>query len=177
MAATPASTGTGECWSSPVPSPSCPELFDPQHDSWPPCVTAQEYARPVATCVTCDRPGTCTGDRCVVVVPSPSWPWKFEPQQKTAPSARAAHACPPPTFRSTMAPRPTAALTGVRLDVVEPLPNVPAELSPQHVAWPVLSTRQLVSGPSARRPTPARLFRGTRAGADVGASAVLPLPS
>ncbi len=68
-----------------TPSPSWPELSEPQQRTSPPERRAQVWAPPAAIPVASTRPGTATGVALAAVVPLPSWPLSLAPQQRTVP--------------------------------------------------------------------------------------------
>src|SRR5438309_10304634 len=96
----------------------------------------------------------------------PSWPYPLAPQQYAAPVVVRPHVCkPPPTAIPPRATaenvRPPVTATGTELEVVEPSPNWPSELSPQQYAAPVV-----VSPPAC--PLPALDAAHARAPVPVG---------
>ena len=89
----------------------------------------------------------------LVEVPIPSWPPPFEPQHLIAESCTTAQKLVPPeeTERATSpVPRSTEAREDISPDpspmlLVDPIPNWPLELWPQHLTIPVTNTTQFVS--------------------------------
>src|SRR5207253_8981699 len=78
----------------------------------------------------------------------PSWPYPLAPQQYAAPVVVRPQLCkPPPTAIPPRATaenvRPPVTATGTELEVVEPSPNWPSELSPQQYAAPVVASPQV----------------------------------
>jgi len=136
-----------------VPSPSCPEAFQPQQDATPPGVIAQECRYPGNTVSKPAPLATATGTLLQGFVPwhssgptapFPSWPKLFEPQQYQAPPVARPHVRNNPA-RSAVKVSPPATATGVRLHGLElhvsvaalaPIPSSPNELSPQQYAAP-----------------------------------------
>src|SRR5687767_10648819 len=79
-----------------VPSPSLPELFEPQAHTWPSQVRASVNADPADNAVTPVSVGTSTGVGLSVEDPSPSWPLPFSPNECTRPSVVARTVCETP---------------------------------------------------------------------------------
>ena len=73
------------------------------------------------------------GTNRVVSVPSPSCPLALFPQQYAAPvERRSAHACPQPALIIPVSVVNPMTVVGSAAPVVDPLPNCPRVLRPQH---------------------------------------------
>ena len=91
-------------WVPPVPSPSWPHWFRPQHWTPPDIVSAQVCSPPAAMAVTPPVSATTsTGLVRSVVVPSPSWPYELSPQHWTPPAVVNTQVCwSPPSKVATL---------------------------------------------------------------------------
>src|SRR6266542_2403776 len=78
-----ATSGLGD--DSVTPSPSCPDVFAPQHQTVPSVRRAHECEPPATIASTFVRPVTGTGTLLESNVPLPSSPLSFAPQQLTVP--------------------------------------------------------------------------------------------
>ena len=114
-----------------LPSPSCPELFPPQHRAVPSAKRAHVWMPPATTCRTLARRGTNVGVRAFAVVPFPIWPAELKPQHFTAPDLSRAQVCPSPAVNCATWLSPVT-VAGVGRRVVVPSPSCPAWLFPQH---------------------------------------------
>jgi hypothetical protein len=75
-----------------VPSPTCPELFEPQQRELVFSSSAQLCTPPAVTTESpLLSPLTSTGVVRLVVPPSPSWPKMFQPQHFAPPAVVSAH--------------------------------------------------------------------------------------
>jgi len=132
-----ASTSTGVArLPPPVPSPSCPELFLPQHLTPGVEVSAQVWLSPPARLMAFVRPVTDTGVDRFAVVPSPSCPWELLPQHRAPPASVTAQLwkVPAPALAAPLV-RPMTSI-GASRSVVVPSPTSPKPLRPQHLTPP-----------------------------------------
>jgi hypothetical protein len=106
-------TCTGDGLLTPVPSPSWPSSFAPQHHRVLSSRTAQVCAPPAEICVALPSPVTCAG----------TGETSKPPQHQTVPSCLRAHVWRPPAE--------TSAITGVQHGQVPPQPSLPPHLPPQ----------------------------------------------
>jgi hypothetical protein len=144
---------TGVERSAVVPSPSCPEAFDPQHNTDPE-TTEQLCAPPAATAVA-PLAIAVTGVGLGVRVPFPSWPEALAPQHCTAPLAVTAQVCAcPADTASAPDERPETASAKARGAVV-PSPSCPWSFNPQHRRPPPSATAQPCEPPAASEVGPA----------------------
>src|SRR4051812_11498513 len=71
-----------------VPSPSWPQMFQPQHLTLPVDISAHVWLEPPTSCVTPELiPTTFVGEFLFIVLPSPSWLRSFCPQHIAPPPA------------------------------------------------------------------------------------------
>src|SRR5438477_233573 len=119
----PPMTATADTLVLVVPSPSCPEAFQPQQDATPPGVIAQECRYPGNTVSKPAPLATATGTLLQGFVPwhssgptapFPSWPKLFEPQQYQAPPVARPHVRNNPA-RSAANVSPPATASGALL--------------------------------------------------------------
>jgi hypothetical protein len=113
--------GTSFGWSElvVVPSPSCPEAFDPHAYTVPSLFRAMEKLDPTAIAAMLVSPGTCITvfTSVPVVVPFPSSPLLFPPHAYTVPSLFRARLWEELPATATMFESP-GICTGVRLSVI-----------------------------------------------------------
>ena len=142
-----------------MPSPTCPILFNPQHNTAPPLVTAHVLLPPPASFATpLPSPTTLTGVSRPLVVSSPSWPFKLVPQHFTPPAC-SAHVCAPPAASSVTPLLSPLTFTAVRRvsDVPSPTPKIKSRLAtrsrayccPQHFTPPPTVTAHVCPPPTA----------------------------
>ncbi|MDP9334930.1 MAG: hypothetical protein M3Q30_16695, partial [Actinomycetota bacterium] len=104
--------------------------------------SAHEWFLPAVIAVAVDWPVTTTGVDALVNVPFPNWPEPFKPQHFAVPLANNAHEWALPALIATAlvpALKPFTA-TGFDALVVEPLPNWPEPLPPQHFTLPLANS-------------------------------------
>src|SRR3990172_4475124 len=138
-------TCTGILLSVFVPSPNCPQSFNPHAQTVPSDFTARLWF-PAAMAMASLMPLTWTGILLLVLVPSPNCPYKFLPHVQTVPSDFSATLLdhPAETFRiddvgvgdgvgvgvtDTHNTRPLTC-TGILLSVFVPSPNCPRSFNP-----------------------------------------------
>jgi hypothetical protein len=76
-----------------VPSPNCPQVFEPQHCAAAPTTAHVEFSLALIAVTPLDNVVTATAVTRWVTLSSPSWPFELKPQHFTAPLERRAHAC------------------------------------------------------------------------------------
>ena len=133
--------------------PSWSLRFEPQHLTFPPRKSAQEWRSPAAIALTpLLRPATSTGVLLLIFEPLPSCPPELFPQHLTPPPLVSAQVCPPPA-ETALTPllSPTTSI-GARLYRSEhwpprelhvdekPFPSWPYLFEPQHLTPPPLVT-------------------------------------
>ena len=83
----------GTKYSSPVPSPRCPQQLLPQDQILPSVSIARVELSSLAATVNFLSGNTCTGDNCSSVVPSARFPFAFAPHAHSPPSTSTAKRC------------------------------------------------------------------------------------
>lgn len=115
-----------------VPSPSWPEVFEPQQYAAPAPVNAHTDVIPELIEANERPPDTSTGVGCdsTSELPIPIVPTELSPQQYAAPPARAQMLEPAESAENTCPPV-TAAGTGWAAASAVPVPKLPTVFSPQ----------------------------------------------
>lgn len=142
--------------SSPVASPSCPELLSPQAQTEPSTASAREKSSPAAMAEMTGRPPTRAGVELSPPVPVPNWPLSLSPQAQTEPPAASAREWSAPAARA-LASRILGTCTAMgSCGVAAKLPIWPSSLSPQPHTDPSSSTAKEWSWPAATDMTSVR---------------------
>jgi hypothetical protein len=126
----PPATATGTELELVEPSPSWPELFNPQQYAAPVLASPHVCSPEALSAENVTPPVTATGTELELVEPSPSWPALFDPQQYATPLVARPHVCSPEALRAENV-IPPATATGTVLEVVEPSPSRPEPFDPQ----------------------------------------------